>query len=471
MFSPPIQSGQRSWARPSTWPQGFYRSWEAIPAGQGIDFDLGVFDPLLGMSYAECGLRSRAQHKCQGMVRLSEPLAGQRSTLMPLWGPSELDPVATDFASSGYEGLVEGGVKKAVAAIAFRHRLQGGEAGIAVALPMLAELEAGDPSGLDASGRLRRERLIREVGRYFAAAAQLRVRLRVERVRVAPGRRIAATLAAWSKLPLRLSIEGAGVAKALELAGGRRETAELILRAPDEFHLETPVGMPRPDEAWTMPRWRDPGLRLSVVAEIEGRRVSLPGIYPEYELFDTLSQEIAYGDLRVVPDPSIRFEQSVLVLPGPPSKPRTAYASCEVSTTSTGDFVIRFDVPEGYVVSPRRSRVKLKTGQAIRLGLQLVIPPGSDVDADLLRARARRVGTPTSSRSGVRTIRHPHTRSRPSHGGGGVEAAAGRPCLQRSPSGLRPRDRRPHRGGPAEFAAPRRDPGTARALGRGARGR
>ena len=42
-------------------------------AGPGVRIELGVFDPLLGETYAELGARARSLHRCQGMHVLPDP--------------------------------------------------------------------------------------------------------------------------------------------------------------------------------------------------------------------------------------------------------------------------------------------------------------------------------------------------------------------------------------------------------------
>lgn len=64
---------------PHTAARLYTQVWQDDGGAVDVDLDLGVYDPLLGATYEEYGLRARESHRCQGMAELHAPLTTARS--------------------------------------------------------------------------------------------------------------------------------------------------------------------------------------------------------------------------------------------------------------------------------------------------------------------------------------------------------------------------------------------------------
>src|SRR4029434_8427907 len=77
-----IREGLHAWQPRKLYDSaGFGVPGETPPAGRVIRITSGVYDPLLGKTYAEIGAEARSMHKCQGMGQLlSLPIAASAAS-------------------------------------------------------------------------------------------------------------------------------------------------------------------------------------------------------------------------------------------------------------------------------------------------------------------------------------------------------------------------------------------------------
>lgn len=404
--------------------------WGDTPAAHPCEVPLGDYDPLLGGSHAEIGSRSRAMHKCQGMVTVEPPLPRRKARLeLRRDADAPLGPRASPLAGvpdrllDGPEG--RSGLGERIDRL--RRSLE--DSFDAAAIPSLLEARAIVASVAEEEGEHPAlASLLDTLDRLLAEAVGLRTAAVTAAPFVAPDEGALVTLAAesWRGVPLRLElsliapgVEPIAVTIDLPAEGGRQLRTAALPRGLRPSLLDGPIRGEIPAA--------EPAVRLEgrvVLTEREGASFPLVPRAVEGEWRDEVFPRLRRTDLRVVPDPSIRPGRAVELAP------RDDDAAELTSPSARGEFLLSTITPatvevllapdtDGWQVEPRSLRVETPGG-----GIEVPVPftvlapaslagSGHTARATIRAVASRRDGGRVlrESRRGYRRIEHPHIRT------------------------------------------------------------
>lgn len=406
----------------------FHQLGGEAPAGvhRRCDIPLGDYDPLLGASDEEMGLASRAQHKCQGMARLSDPYPRRVSRWQWAFPAGSEAVVLSDF----FDGLPQ--VIDAVTPLRRR----------AETIAETLQPERPDlivPDVLDLYGDI--VDVLNRPSDPTTLARLLTLRLRAaEALRIASGLRVAARadarfVAAGGEVGVALTFENHGrspldveVARdSLFVVGESRRRTVVVALKPGErrvVDVRVPIAkgsaptipVPVPAHASrlngradTAPHWR--AFTFDVRFRIDGSRPVRPAPIPlRHEERREGLPGVFEADVHVVPDPSVWPVLERVAMPSPPGQPRTHAVEFHVSSIDGGDVDVRLTVPEGWRVEPPAVRLPTRAGGLATTTATFAVTAPEGAPPARLAAAARYAGAAPVSRHGVQIVDYPHIR-------------------------------------------------------------
>ncbi|MGH9160056.1 MAG: PIG-L family deacetylase [Vicinamibacteraceae bacterium] len=463
-FPEQLKEGLRPWQpKKFYYSAGFRAPLERSP--QLLPVDLGVFDPLIGKTWAELGGEARSMHKCQGVAQML-PLPGRsvrgyylHDVVLPrdaLPNRSLLDGVDTRLVAIGrYAPDAAPALQRSLEAIerAGREAQQAlARNGPAATLPPLV-------AGLTALRKLRAElatmvgddraryeidfRLADEA-RDFEEAVRLASGLRIDLLAddglLVPGQAVNVSLHVAAHGPRDVEV------RQIQLAGLDASAAcpPGVTNASTVYTCETEARVPA-DAQQTRPYWRqlpkaaryafDPGARFGLPFQptpfrarmtlaVAGAPLSLD-LPIEYRYQGNIFSGEKRSELLVVPALSVRVAPNIAIVPVGPSAEATngnggsdaASLSRAVrvdvvnGTKSEARAEIRLEAPEGWRVEPASLPVRLAREDEAVSGRFTVTPPAGVRPGHYeLRAVAR--SDRAEFREGYQVIEYPHIRRR-----------------------------------------------------------
>lgn len=445
------------------------------------NMELGVYDPVLGASYAEMGLASRAAHKCQGMASLFDPFPSRRSRWEWRLASDEEPHAVTHLLDELPEPLLEDAngetafgreLRARVGEARAAYAIDGGDALSGALLEVYDVVSRALEAAADADARVRLETLRARTARAVLLSSGVRLTARANARDVARGDTLLVTVEARNtggkpagvdptlvgrgtaacrviRLDRRDAVGGTGRlamterGPTLRLESGASGSAHYALIVGEE--AEPTIAMPVPrhgadvdDETarrWLHPAWR--AVELSAVLDVSGRRVVLPRIPISCQELDAAFPSVVYSDPHIVPDPSVRFAREVVPLPEREGVKRRAGLDLLVSSLHGGPVRVVLDAPSGWVVEEGREGAVVETGTGgTEVPLHLTLRAPADAEPVTVRARAWREGLeePRVSSRGVRRVTYPHIRPGALLVDASVEVT---PFVCRVPSGVR----------------------------------
>ncbi|HZU25069.1 MAG TPA: PIG-L family deacetylase, partial [Bryobacteraceae bacterium] len=337
-----------------------------------ITVDVGAWDPLLGVSYAELAAMSRSEHKSQGMG-VPQHKGSQMESLITIAG----DKATHDI----FDGVDTGW-----------NRVPGGsEVGEALSAA-LRDFRATDPAKavpdlLRAKQALARlsgpivERKRRDLDEAIALCAGLYADATAEEFALVPGSKVKLTATELDRGPMAaqagpVSFSGpnaadpvAGAAAALKTNDPRNSEREIAIPANQPYSQPYWLRQPKQGDSYTVSDQKLIGLPENpplITAEftftIEGQQVALerPVVY---HWVDRLRGQLT-RPIAVVPPAAIRVPEPTLIFPDSETK----QATIQLQAVAEGGGPVALDAPNGWRVTPRDETCTLKTkGQEIPL--------------------------------------------------------------------------------------------------------
>jgi LmbE family N-acetylglucosaminyl deacetylase len=404
--------------------------------GGDVRVDLGVYDPLLGETYAEMGARARSRHRSQGMNVLPQPGPYSAAFVLAertidsgriregffdgidvsLGALSRLDPSLESSVA-----LLEGYVDWAKEAF---HRTDYTAAVRAVA------------TGLDFVRRMRAATSHPEAGflleqkeRDFLNAAEKGLFLHADALAVGiqdgmvvPGERfqVAVRFESRAEIPVELesvSLEGSDWRVTEEQRSG--STTTFTATVPEDAELSGPYWFredPSVDRFSVSPGFtgiepfRPPPLKAIVRFRAFGvaARVERPVQFRWYAA--EFGQEMRM-DLKVVPKLSVRISPSVALVPVEEPLPRTFEVSVRNHNPGPISSEVTLQVPADWTVDPPNASVSFRYENEVQTRRFQVVPPHGAREG---RVRIRAVALADGKRfqSGVREISYSHIQPR-----------------------------------------------------------
>ena len=413
-------------ADPARFPEqlAFVRPWQAkrlvwnswrrpgADAGAGakphLTIDLGAYDPVLGMSWAEIAAASRTMHKSQGGA-----IPWRRGSL-----PNDFELEAgAPFESDLFDGVdltwnrVPGGaavaaaVARAIAAYSDEHP----EAAVPALLETLAAMDQVSDGPWLAAKR-------REVLEAIRSCAGLWLEAIAPETTASPGStlKVNATALDRSGVPLslvRLEVPAAGLSSPVgaALAANQPLARELAVAVPRDARVSQPYWLEgrHPEGVYSVPEQRlvgaphsPPPLAVTFVLQAGGRQLEY-AVPVAYRWLDPVVGERT-REVAVVPRVTVNLEAPVLLFPGAAAKTVRATVQAHVADTAA---TLRIEPSDGWRVAPDHVDVKLAKADDETTVTFAVTPPPAPGSGEL--HLAVRTDREEAARAFV-TVDHPH---------------------------------------------------------------
>lgn len=402
--------------------------WRRARGKHLTEVDIGSFDPLLGGSYAELGLRSREMHKCQGMVRVTEPFEPASVRLELLYDATgelsaSVDPwsvLPRTWLENADGAPTRFGDNLAVAVSRVRQAYRPESPGDLLGpLRILRDLIQAQRAQADGPALVT---LTQRVDEALTLACQLRSEAR------SPGDFVAA----GSSIPVTVALENAGqhsVVANLRLIGpagasGSAERSDTVY-----WEARQPLGsQKRWSEAITvkLPNNLQPSLfaaerpqlvlnhlptfRLEVEYEFQGAKFSAPPTALHAVRRIDAFPELRRSAVEIVPDPSLRPVRNVVAAPHANDAP-IAQAEFRVSALEAGEITVDFLCEtEGWSAEPKSIQVWVPGGGVeIPVTVKLEGPTGFEGQARVYgRVKRTNESSARPSSGGYRVVDYPH---------------------------------------------------------------
>ncbi|MCA8960219.1 MAG: PIG-L family deacetylase [Planctomycetes bacterium] len=390
--------------------------WERTRGENITTVSLDAFDPLLGASYAEIGTRSRAQHKCQGMARVREPMPSDVAKLEWIATRSEITDPLRPLAHP-LEGLERPAIGDADTEKRWQDAVRSARDRLDLQAPhdasgdLLRALEVARSAPPSVRATTLRERLEAAV----LACWQFSIEARAETTFAAAGATIPITIAARAGTPPALldwqvvdpsdTIVLEGRLRIVEGTTAREHGTLSIPASADPTIYRAPFAAgPLPGSAF-----RIEGTLTELLDEASP---SVPfGPIPVRALrSDERTQVISTSDLQIVPDPSVQPVRALEVAPFDGADPPQCEVTFLVSTREAQRVRLRFEIDAPWTVTPSELEIDAP-GRGREIPVRVVasaLRPESG--RFTLRARAEVESDGRSSDSGYRVIDYPHIR-------------------------------------------------------------
>lgn len=362
----------------------FWNAWGDAPSDAPlVTIDLGEYNPLLGLSYAEIAALSRSMHKSQGFG-VSARRGSLENTFLLLEGdaPASNDIFAgidTSWGRVGQSGFVAALIENARDA----YDVDRPDAILPVLLELWDEMERL-AARVDDDWWVRRKQ--EDLEQIIASVNGLWIEAIAATPTAAPG----------STLPVTVTvIRRAGSSGALVDVDARwvdRTTAvkPLVENEAAQVQIEIPVSA---DASPTEPYWlrrendgrmhrlEDPSLATMPVAppslpvevhlSIDGRDMTwtVPVLY---RWTDPVHGE-SYRELEIVPPVTLSFRPALLAFPTHESRRATVVIEPAQDVRGT----LRFETPAGWSVTAETSEMELTSGERREIPVTITPPPES----------------------------------------------------------------------------------------------
>jgi len=429
------EQGLPAWQARKLYESGIGGSF-GMEGAAAIRLPTGLYDPLLGMTWQQLGMRSRAMHRCQGTGQLGAdpgPAEGRFRLVdaEPAVTAAETDILdAVDSTVAGLRRFAPGHEAVATALAALAGQLAATRTAPAPDSPAAAV--PGLASALAATRALRAE--LGALVPDARARAEIDGRLRDEEADVEAALALAhgLVLEALADDGLVTPGQSLGVVVALFNNAGRTlDVDALELQAPTGWTVERREGQPGPlaggaavrarfalttprDARPAQPYWRrlqDRDRHELVVAADESRPWSPPVVTARARLrvagvSTSIGVPVVWRyegpfvggerrhELQVVPELSLRLSPEVAVIPlAGERKALEVRASVRSYSKSAAPAEVRLEAPEGFTVEPPTARLEFATEGEETVARFRVTPPASlRAGALTLRAVATRDG-------------------------------------------------------------------------------
>jgi LmbE family N-acetylglucosaminyl deacetylase len=434
-FPDQVEEGLRPW-RPLRLFQSTGIGMGGRSDGGDLRIDLGVYDPLLGETYAEMGARARSRHRSQGMNVLPQP--GPYSTAFVL---ADSTVESLDLREGFFDGidvslralaaldptlessvaLLEGYVDWARDAFDrsdFTASLRAVTTGLDFVRRMRAATSHREASFLLGTKERDFENAVEKGLFLYADALAGGIRDGM----VVPGERFRVTVRFHSpaEVPVEIDsvrLEGSGWGITEEEQSSR--TAVFSVTVPEDPEFSGPYWFredPRVDRFSVEPGYagvepfRSPPLRAVVRYRVFGveARIERP---VQFRWYQAESGQETRMELKVVPKLSVRISPAVALVSVDDPLPRTFEVSVRNHNPGPIASEITLQVPEGWAVEPPNAAVALRYEDEVQTRRFRVAPPRGVMEG---RVRVRAVATADGTRfeSGVREIAYPHIEPR-----------------------------------------------------------
>ena len=370
---------------------------------------LGRTDPLLGVSFAEIGTRSRSMHKCQGMVRVEGPLPQRVARLdLRIDNTGPLRPLDDPL-----QGLDRFNPLQDIVKLLRRRPLHERLQHLHFAQRYLRNVP---PSESTTSVRVS-ESLQRSVSELARQAMGLRIRAAAAQAFTSSDGEAAVIVAAENagRFPVEVRLE-------LIAPGARPIPIEWTLEPDSEVRrtISLPEGLTPEllDGAIVkeMPA-HPPSIRLEGTIGTAAERYPLQPIAVEGVWRDEAFPTLRATDLRIVPDPSLRPARAIEIAPRTSEEPAVARGEFLLSTLTPQTIEIELTSElSSWVVEP--SVVIVKTPGD---GIEIIVPFTATAPTRFETSETKIFGTATPissegdrgppSRAGYRRIEYPHIRT------------------------------------------------------------
>jgi LmbE family N-acetylglucosaminyl deacetylase len=421
----------------------FRQVWGPESVENLCEIPLGEYDTILGCTYAALGVESRAQHKCQGMARLTDPLSRRSSRwewLQNVDGP--IGP-AGHILEGLRDPLIEGDneptefgqeLSRRVALIREQYRPEEPNHLVPALLDLWEMLsEASVPESPQLST------LKSKVARSLYLASALQVVARADRRFVAPDQSFRVNVQARNAGPFPLEAElrftGPGMSQISRVSPNESS----VRLDPGEFREESfdlsvdpqaAVTISRPTplcgdligdasaREFSIPHWS--AFQLQVVMKLEGRVVPVPPRPIDYQEVDARFPSVFYSDPHIIPDPSVRFRQEVLPFPILTEGDSELEIEVLVSSLKPGPLEVGLETAPGWEVTPERREIMIQAaGEEYPVSFSLRPVPAQAGDGAwevtplqpmTVEARAFHSDEADTSSQGYIKIEYPHIR-------------------------------------------------------------
>ena len=448
-FPGQLAEGLRPWQARKIYTGGVGGFGESSP-GRPVRVPTGVYDPILGMTWQQLGIRSRAMHRCQGTPQLSADPGDADGVFtlldaVPAVSATETDILdGVDTTLTGFERLApsSAGLGPALAALQAKAvaaraaydpaRPEAAVPALVEALAALRAVEGGLAAWVsDAAAQAEiAERLAEEAADVEAAlvlAQGLVAEARADDGLVTAGQTFGVAVRLWnaSGSPLALEAVELEAPPGWTVARKAGEAGELPARQARELRFAVTVA---PDARVTQPYWRrqpdrdrqellvpvDPTLPFAPPDLVARVRCVIGGARTTLRLPATWRYEgpLVGGEKRhavaVVPALSVRTSPEILPLPlAGPRRPLEVRAFVRRFSAGATEATLRLEAPAGWRVTPASVRLRLALeGEEASARFALVPPERPAAGAFVLRAVAESGGR--EFRDGVQAIEYPH---------------------------------------------------------------
>ena len=461
-FPEQIAEGLRPWQARKVYQGGVGGGTELDKDPRAVGVDTSGFDPLLGMSSYQFGTLARSNHKCQGAGQLralpgtgravyvlvdAEPkvngpeddvLAGVETTLSAVSrfarGQEDKAPFLAEFLRG-----VEDQAKQAQeaysthAADRMRTALRAGLVGLVKTRTRLAETTLDDAAKYEITARLRRKEV--DFERALTLAHRLTAESTSDDGDVVPGQSFTVHTRVWNQgmeavalqdVALRVPAgwtaarqadpptlletgKAADVAFKVTVATAARYSQPYWRRNPkvDRYDIDNPADFPLP--------WSPPDV-VSVVryGSPTGAGSVLPVTLEQPALFRYEGRWVG-GEkqkvVNVVPALSVSMTPEIAVMPLGGGARREFRVTVANAAKSSGEAVVRLDVPAGWKVEPAQSAASLRfEGDEATARFFVTAPATLAAGEYAVRAVATRGGQ--EYRDGVQVIAYDHIQER-----------------------------------------------------------
>jgi LmbE family N-acetylglucosaminyl deacetylase len=355
-----------------------------------IQVDLGVYDPLLGRSYAELAGESRSKHKSQGFGAPERRGAFTNALEVRLG-----DPATKDL----FEGVdltwkrVPGGA--AVTQALADARKAWDPAAPHLMLPALAR--ARHALGTLADAPIVRQKRV-EIDELMRGCAGLWLEAIAESPTVSPGSSVRIATAAIRRSPAVVVLEAVEIRPE---AMGRTATRTLAYNEPaaDSFKVAVPKSRRASQPFWLRSAPRAGSFQLDNVADvlrpenepafaarfsvqIAGERLSFD--VPVAHRWTDRVQGERYRDLVIVPAATLRFEEEVHVFPLPGATAKSVRVTVEGADRPIAGS-LKLALPAGWSAAPAAQEIRLARA-AQETTVTFRVTPGAEPRAAAMRA-------------------------------------------------------------------------------------
>ena len=438
-FPEQIEEGLQTW-QPSRLFQAPGVGWvwgdgSAAP-GRTAAIDVGVYDRLLGESYAEFGARARSSHRCQGMNVLPEP--GSRTAYYRLIeGDTELGDGTCFFGGldislarvARHDPDLAGGLERLQRLIRqirddyAESRLDEAAAGVMRGLALVRKLAVQ-------TGNAEARFLLRTKEKDFLAAARrghfihLDALVRQSRDgRVNPGEEVAVQVRFLSRSgnPARLrsvQLSGAGdwIVRSLGRSGSTSDfrvtvPAEAGYTQPYWFRSDSKIDLFSVREGFSGVEAASPSALKAHVTYVSDGVEASAEVPVQFRWFDPVIGGERRRELQVVPEVTLQLEPEVRIFVPGAAQGKTFHVRVENERPGSLDAVVELLAPEGWRVRPRTRDLSFRReGETATVTFDVEPPQDLDPGSYRLEARAR-AGAKTYSQ-GYRSIDYHHVETR-----------------------------------------------------------